>query len=410
MCFICYVYVLYLLRLCALFVTFMCFICYVLRCKGNSRVRAPWVATPQNLCEVDDLLHTLKVPSDWPSIQDALTSTSTLKIAEALALAGDIGQYVVSQLDIDPEYRSLFVRSLKALSGLLQKVPTNLNAVQQELVLILAELECKMPLHWCSSTRHFLLHIVETMKMFGAFWAWNMLPVERFHALIKRLARDRRDRLRSLSKNYQMFDMAQLMWRHDGTQWANTQKFSTIRPNRTINVAKAETHFTLSKKLRTRWKDRLPDAAFRELQDLWCVAHKPFHNLMARFQRNRRDGDTFTTWVPRSRRRALTEDEILMKKMDNRVTVSHILLSLYDFFVAFLYLFCYVCIPYLLPFCVAQSINCCTLDGVQFRTVGSQMGLKLDDASIMMPYTDEDSGKLMTAYIGCTPTADTSSS
>ena len=178
---------------------------------------------------MDQLLHTLKFPSAWPSIQDALTATSTLKIAEALALCGDMGQYVVSLLDIDTEYKRVFITALQVLNRLLVKVVTeSLKTLQKDLVEVLGTLEAMMPLHWCTSTRHFLLHMVANIKKFGSFWAWNMLCIERLHVLLKSLAKDRRDRLRSLAKYYQMFDLAQLVWRNEHTGWANPQHYSTM--------------------------------------------------------------------------------------------------------------------------------------------------------------------------------------
>jgi hypothetical protein len=279
------------------------------------------VTTPENLAKIDDLLHTLKCPSDWPSIQDALTKTSTLKIAEAMALAGDMGQYVLSLLDIDAEYRAVFIRCMMALNNLLRKVPKDLNAAQELLVNVLGELESMMPLHWCTSTRHFLLHIVETIRLLGAFWAWNMLCLERFHVLIKKLAKDTRDRLRSLSKYYQMFDLAQMVWRNDGTEWANKQAYSTIRSDRTIPMAEAQTAFRLPKTPKNRWKNKLPPLLFVQLLDLWCAADRGFRRLKNRFERSRRNGETMATWEP-SAGSPLTDQEKKMKTVDRAITVN----------------------------------------------------------------------------------------
>jgi hypothetical protein len=140
----------------------------------RSAKNAPWTASKKRLEQVDLLLRELRIPTDWPCIQDAFTGASSLKIAESIALIGDLGLYVMSVLDISPLYRNLFQDTIIAFRPLLAKAPTRWPpprdedaAIQKAIVAALAALEVNMPLHWCTSTTHFLLHAMLKVDLMG---------------------------------------------------------------------------------------------------------------------------------------------------------------------------------------------------------------------------------------------------
>ena len=64
-----------------------------------------------------------------------------------------------------------------------------LAELQKKFVVVLTQLEILLPLYCNTSTRHFLLHIVDCVTRIGHFWSFSMLGVERIHITIKKLAR-----------------------------------------------------------------------------------------------------------------------------------------------------------------------------------------------------------------------------
>ena len=115
-----------------------------------------------------------------------------LKIVESLAFCGDRGVYLVGLLNIDPGVRDMFIEVLKIACNFIKKRthnPTELKNLQKRFVIVLTKLEIALPLHWNTSTRHYLLHIADSITKMGSFWAFSMLGAERVHVTIKKLAR-----------------------------------------------------------------------------------------------------------------------------------------------------------------------------------------------------------------------------
>lgn len=211
-----------------------------------------------SLEDMDDLLASLPMPTDCPDLPSFL-ECSKMKIAEAMGFLGDPGCYAISHLDMDPEYKRMFINLFRAASRLLVKVPEDEKSAQEThaaLVHALAELEVRMPLYWCTITRHFLLHASEKLKEFGSFWACNMLCVERFHVLLKSMAKGSRNQMASLANNYDLFDRTQTDWRPDPTiNWLAKPRGSSLAPRAipdnagTVEVKGARTPGTLTTKL-----------------------------------------------------------------------------------------------------------------------------------------------------------------
>ena len=81
----------------------------------RKRPPLPWVAPPKNVAEIDSLVHTLRVPSNWPNVRKIFTDCLRMKTAELLLLAGDTGAYFLRLMDIDAEYKNLFIELLHLL-------------------------------------------------------------------------------------------------------------------------------------------------------------------------------------------------------------------------------------------------------------------------------------------------------
>jgi hypothetical protein len=65
------------------------------------------------------------------------------------------------------------------------------------------------------------------MLDWGAFWAVNMLFVERLHVLLKKMGAGHKDRMQTFVNHYDLWDSAQSEWRWTGS-WTTKPKKSTM--------------------------------------------------------------------------------------------------------------------------------------------------------------------------------------
>jgi hypothetical protein len=220
------------------------------------------------------------VPAGWPRFACLFNGYGSLKIAECMSLAGDRGRYFYGLLDIDDDYLQYFIELLGALSNILLKTNErkDRDEFQQRLVMILARLEYKLPVYWSSAARHHLLHIFEKNGDMGAFWTHNMLWAERFHVILKSLARGSKHKMRSIAKHYDMFDISQTDWRFDQLGWSSAPKRSTLVAAHGIPEGQGIVTITGSKT-----PARLCPSDFSQVQDLWCIDSKVLDLLRDRY-------------------------------------------------------------------------------------------------------------------------------
>ena len=130
---------------------------------GDLPSRPPWVATPASLAMVSAQLLERKVPVDWPANPPFGEGLGSMKIAEGLAMCGERGQWIIGQLDIDPEYCAVLVGLLGAAAAFLKKVMTEegLRSAHAGLVDALAMAEAMLPMQWSTITSHMLLHAAD---------------------------------------------------------------------------------------------------------------------------------------------------------------------------------------------------------------------------------------------------------
>jgi hypothetical protein len=154
----------------------------------------------------------MKVPRDWPNLTRVFSKDYVhMKLSELLAFCGGRGQYLVGLTDISDKCKKLFVRLLKTAGEFIRVVKTAVDAqaVHERLVEVLTELEIALPIFWCTMTRHILLHMQYFVKMFGSFRCWNMLPVERFHVLLKSMMCSTKSLFVGLDNSYQRYIVCQ---------------------------------------------------------------------------------------------------------------------------------------------------------------------------------------------------------
>ena len=109
-------------------------------------------------------------------------------------------------MELPQKYMDLYVRAFRIAGKVLQKTSiTDLEdyeTLNAELTAIRSDFEVLMPLYWNHSTIHYVGHTPQILYRWGAFWAINMLPIERLHVLIKNLVRGTRNPMQSLQNHW----------------------------------------------------------------------------------------------------------------------------------------------------------------------------------------------------------------
>ena len=172
--------------------------------------RPPWQASKARLAAVAGIMENLKVPVGWPPVPISLGEMSTMKLEQALAFAGDLGQYILGLLDIDAIIRTQFLAYLRVLKDCMQKTPViPLADIKARLEQTTAALEAILPHFWTHITKHSAVHLDLFQKFWGCFWAANELVHERIMAKLKRLAKHgNKNRMATLAKNWDTFQTA----------------------------------------------------------------------------------------------------------------------------------------------------------------------------------------------------------
>ena len=179
---------------------------------------APWHCSAKRRAEIDELMDGgLPGPVDWTPSFPTFGRRGTPKIAEGLWHFSDAGAYILSMTDMDLTYKHHFIAALRALTPLMDKVHTidQWRDYKQPVFEALTQLEIALPIFWCTSTRHHLLHAIEKIIHHGSFWATNMLVEERQHIKIRGMATNQRYIMGSIIANYELAMQCQASWRLD---------------------------------------------------------------------------------------------------------------------------------------------------------------------------------------------------
>lgn len=222
----------------------------------------------------------------------------------------------------------MFCDALMAIDSFLCKTatPAQLKENEQRLFRSFAVLEINLPQYWMTISRHGISHWRKKMLDLGFFWAQSLLFVERYHVLLKSMARGSRNMVRSIGHHYSLFDISQTDWRLQigPEQWVVPPKHSTlagakeIPENQGLLVIKGKTNDTV-----------LAADMFLQVKELWATEHKVFDKLFDRFNNDRRKRPpdvTLAAWMPKNGRR-LNDEEKQIKCMSDQITVSFYVLS-----------------------------------------------------------------------------------
>ena len=140
----------------------------------------------------------MRLPSAWPKARHFFAKLSHLTVSELLLYAGPLGVYLMSFVEVedttvlDAAIKLMFCcEELQAMGH----TKMSLDKLEKDLALCLADFEACMPVQWCTQVMHVALHLCEFIRRLGPFREHSMLGFERFHTVIKRLVRGKRNML-----------------------------------------------------------------------------------------------------------------------------------------------------------------------------------------------------------------------
>ena len=115
------------------------------------------------------------------------------------------------------------------------------------------------------------------MLDWGAFWAINMLFVERLHVLLKKMGAGHKDRMQSFVNHNDLWDASQSAWRWSG-MWSSKPKKSTMAGYREVpqygtNVVAKGARSTI----------KLPAALHLQFLWMFAVENKRLDSLLNKY-------------------------------------------------------------------------------------------------------------------------------
>lgn len=137
-----------------------------------------------------------------------------MKIAGSVAFLDDQGLYRLGLLQFhDPTIKPIFMDLLQTMKVYLAHdlSERKVSEVHTELVRLLTVLETKLPIYWCTFTRHGLLHLRVCFKFHGLFPGISELVFERHHRLLKSLTRATKNPMVTLKKHLYYKHLATIM-------------------------------------------------------------------------------------------------------------------------------------------------------------------------------------------------------
>jgi hypothetical protein len=157
----------------------------------------------------------MRLPSLWPKPRYFFDKLGRLTVSECLLFAGPLGVYMFGFIEvgntavIEAAVRLLFcLEELQAVGH----TSRSLKRLEKNIALVLADLETLFPIQWCTQVMHVALHLCDFIRRCGPFREHSMLGFERFHTVIKRLVRGRKNMLASFHNHYEMM-VASSEWR-----------------------------------------------------------------------------------------------------------------------------------------------------------------------------------------------------
>ena len=263
-----------------------------------------------------------------------------------------------------------------------------------------------MPINWNTAVIHIMLCcILAQMEAVGPFHCANLLDIERFQTVFKRLARGTADVMESILNHYVLLESSLSNRLTSDVEWATPALPSTVagylgrldssdRADRICHGLGASTPYVLSgeeyKQVQTLWADEYP---------AYLSLHRKFNAARRRSGRARQCASV-SLW----RSAEITPEEQKWQGMKPEVQVDRsclffavsILFFVFPSFILYGPSFTlYVHTSYICP---CQRYERVQYAGAFFRTARSQLNKKHDDANIKMDYRAPGDREIKQAY------------
>ena len=119
-------------------------------------------------------------------------------------------------MGIRDDYHYEFLSLIEVMAAMKSKTWDKTKAPQlfEKLIKAAGKLECILPVYWSTQVRHMLIcRFIPQLNKWGSFWVIAMLVVECYHLHIKRCGDSRKNIMRSVATNYEVFDILQTEWK-----------------------------------------------------------------------------------------------------------------------------------------------------------------------------------------------------
>ena len=205
--------------------------------------------------------------------------------------------------------------------------PGDRENVRERLPVIMSKLESMMPISWNTTVIHILTHhTIDIIERVGPFNVANILDIERFHTLFKKLARGRTNIMASIKNHYLLLEIALTARLNEDVDWTRLAAKSTMAgySQRQDSDDRSDRMFTPKGGAK---KYTIPEQDRRQIQNLWADEYPEYFEFHRRFnswnrqQRTRNRLSDISQWKGTTRSN-ITEEEKKWQKMTFTTTVS----------------------------------------------------------------------------------------
>jgi hypothetical protein len=203
---------------------------------------------------------------------------------ERIMLCGDLGVYILAQLELQEDYFILFKDFLRVLERCLRLVwnnPKELDELKEDIVNVLTRMTIKLPRYWNTSQRVLLIWVPETYKLHGGWRQTNMLWGETYHIYMRACCKGSKNRLYSAAKNIGWSEKV-MRWRNASAPrqpLAAPDAYITLQnPVKRLLRLSAE----MLKQVTVKWCEKVPPCIYPTFNNLYQYIYRLLYEYIYR--------------------------------------------------------------------------------------------------------------------------------
>ena len=163
--------------------------------------------------------------------------------------------------------------------------PGDREMIAKELPEVMTRLEMMMPTNWSTVVMHILcFHGLEIIESAGPFVASNILDIERFHTLFKKLARGTTNVMMSIRNHHLLMEAALAARMDDDMCWTTEPLASTVA-GYAARLDSSDRADRVCRGLGAPTIHALPADAYKQIQTLWADEYPEYKDLHKKFNR-----------------------------------------------------------------------------------------------------------------------------